>query len=114
MEIDCIFCSIYAGKIPTEFLYSDDKCIVIRDINPVARIHLLVIPTNHIEYMNDSPDMVKMVVRDLFSAAITVSESEGVAETGYRLIINQKEDGGQEVPHLHMHLLGGELLGAVD
>ena len=55
-----------------------------------------------------------VTISDLFSAAITVSESEGVAETGYRLIINQKEDGGQEVPHLHMHLLGGELLGAVD
>ena len=113
MEIDCIFCSIYAGEIPTEFLYRDDKCFVIRDINPVAQIHLLIIPTNHIEYMNDSPDRVKIVVHDLFSVAILVSESEGISESGYRLVINQKEDSGQEIPHLHMHLLGGESLGPI-
>lgn len=113
MEIDCIFCSIYAGEIPTEFLYRDDKCFVIRDINPVAQIHLLIIPTNHIEYMNDSPDRVNIVVHDLFSAAILVSESEGISESGYRLVINQKEDSGQEIPHLHMHLLGGESLGPI-
>ncbi len=113
MEIDCIFCSIYAGEIPTEMLYRDDKCFVIRDINPLARIHLLIIPINHIEYMNDSPSTVKIMISDLLSAAISVSESEGISESGYRLIINQKEDGGQEIPHLHMHLLGGESLGAI-
>ena len=111
MEIDCIFCSIGAGEIPTEFLYRDEKCFVIRDINPVTPIHLLIIPISHITYLNESPDRVKMVIADLFFAAISASDSEGLSESGYRLIINQKEDGGQEIPHLHMHLLGGHTLG---
>ena len=113
MPEDCIFCKINAGEIPSEILYRDDYCFVIRDIAPKAPVHLLVIPNDHFTYItNLTPERFAMV-GSMFSAAAKVAQSEGIGESGYRLIINQGDDSGQEVPHLHLHMLGGRRLGAI-
>ena len=113
MESSCIFCKINAGEIPGEFVYRDDDAFVIRDIAPRAPVHLLVIPTDHVERVTelDSDDL--SIVASMFRAAKEAAQSEGIADSGYRLIINQGEEGGQEVPHLHMHVLGGKRLGGL-
>ena len=104
---DCIFCKINAGDIPGDFVYRDDDTFVIRDIAPRAPVHLLVIPTRHVEKVAElGPDDLS-IVASMFSAAREAARREGIAESGYRLIVNQGEEGGQEVPHLHMHVLGG-------
>ena len=113
MSSDCIFCKIRDGEIPSEKLYSDADCFVIRDINPVAPTHLLVIPTQHFSELSDLDSEPNPAFASMFSAARSLAESEGVSESGYRLIINQGRDGGQEVMHLHMHLLGGKRLGGL-
>jgi histidine triad (HIT) family protein len=108
--MDCIFCQIAAGKIPAEITYRDEELIVFRDINPQAPTHLLIIPKRHIPSLAqlspaDLPLMGRMV-----KAASKLAKEEGITETGYRLIVNCGEWGGQVVPHLHMHLLGGRKL----
>ena len=105
---DCIFCKIRDGEIPSEKLYSDDDCFVIRDINPLAPTHLLVIPNEHFAELSELGAEPFPAFASMFSAARAMAELEGVADDGYRLIINQGSDGGQEVMHLHMHILGGK------
>ncbi len=107
---DCIFCKINAGDIPGDFVYRDDDAFVIRDIAPRAPVHLLVIPTRHVEKITELGLDDLSVVASMFSAAKEVVRSENIAESGYRLIVNQGVEGGQEVPHLHMHVLGGKHL----
>ena len=110
---NCIFCKINAGEIPADFVYRDDDVFVIRDIAPRAPVHLLVIPTVHVERITELGPDTPWIAEAMFRAAKVVAESEGIAESGYRLIINQGEEGGQEVPHLHMHVLGGKPLGGL-
>lgn len=110
MSEDCIFCKIRDGEIPSEKLYSDDDCFVIRDINPIAPTHLLVIPKEHFAQLSELGPEPNSAFAGVFAAARAMAEREGVADSGYRLIINQGSDGGQEVMHLHMHLLGGKRL----
>ena len=104
---NCIFCKINVGDIPGDFVYRDDETFVIRDIAPRAPVHLLVIPTRHVEKITELGPEDLSIVAAMFSAVKEAVRSEGIAESGYRLIINQGEEGGQEVPHLHMHTLGG-------
>ena len=108
--MDCIFCQIVAGKIPSEIVYQDDEVIAFRDINPQAPIHLLIIPKRHIPSLThlteeDLPLMGRMV-----NVANRLAKREGIAETGYRLAISCGKEGGQLVPHLHLHLIGGRRL----
>ena len=110
MAEDCLFCKIRDGEIPSEKLHIDDDCFVIRDINPIAPTHLLVIPTKHFAELSELGPEPESAFASMFSAARTMAEREGVADNGYRLIINQGSDGGQEVMHLHMHLVGGKPL----
>jgi len=104
---DCIFCKIIAGDIPSEKVYSDDLVTAFRDINPAASTHILIIPNRHIASINELTPEDEQLVGHLFSIAKTLAVKEGIAESGYRLIINTGPDGGQEVFHLHLHLLGG-------
>lgn len=107
MEQDCIFCKIAAGEIPADFVYRDDHVFVIRDIAPLAPVHLLVIPIRHVETLTSlTPDDNPMLAA-LLHAAQQSARLEGIAESGYRLIINQGRNAHQEVPHLHLHVLGG-------
>ncbi|MFB0559341.1 MAG: histidine triad nucleotide-binding protein [Dehalococcoidales bacterium] len=108
--MECIFCQIVAGKIPSEILYQDEEIIAFRDIHPVAPTHLLIIPKRHIPSLahlteEDSPLMGRMV-----NIANQLAKREGIAESGYRLAISCGEQAGQIVPHLHMHLIGGRRL----
>ena len=113
MDSSCIFCKINAGEIPGDFVYRDDETFVIRDIAPRAPVHLLVIPNVHVERIAELGAEDLSIVAAMFRAAQEAVRSEGIDESGYRLIINQGEEGGQEVPHLHMHVLGGKRLGGL-
>ena len=105
--VDCVFCKIDAGEIPGDKLYNDDVCFVIRDINPVAPTHLLIIPHEHIVSLDEPHEGV---IGHLFQVAGRMAEQEGIAGSGFRLIVNQGEDAGQTFPHIHVHLLGGKSL----
>lgn len=107
---DDVFCKIVRGEIPGEFLYRDDEVIVIRDINPHAPVHLLVIPVSHIDSVGDVPDDGGALLGHMVRIAHRVAGEQGL-EKGYRLILNEGEHGGKIVPHLHLHLLGGKALG---
>lgn len=112
MEPNCIFCKIISGEVPSEIVYSDDKVVVFKDINPQAPVHLLIVPRVHIEaYKNGYKAYEPELLGYLFHIAEIVAEKAGVKESGYRLIVNTGPDSGQEVPHLHMHLLAGKKLG---
>ncbi len=104
---DCIFCKIIAGEIPSSQVYQDDQVTAFRDIHPVAPTHILIVPNRHIPSVNDLVESDEQLVGRLFVTARQLAEQEGIQESGYRLIINNGPDGGQEVPHLHLHLIGG-------
>ncbi len=104
---DCIFCKIIAGDIPSAKVYSDELVTAFRDINPAAPTHILIIPNRHIASINELNPEDEQLVGHLFSIAKTLAVQEGIAESGYRLIINTGPGGGQVVYHLHLHLLGG-------
>ncbi len=108
--MDCIFCRIVAGEIPADILYQDEKVIAFRDINPLAPTHLLIIPKKHISSLAYLSEAESSLIGDMVDAANQLAKREGVSESGYRLVINCGEQGGQLVPHLHMHLLGGHQL----
>ena len=108
---NCIFCKIAQGDIPAEKIYDDGTVFAIRDINPKAPTHVLVIPYEHVEALSDAdPALVAAAARCL-EVAPGIARDLGVAETGYRLVANQGLDSGQEVPHFHLHILAGRRLG---
>lgn len=111
MDDSCVFCKIRDGEIPGEILHQDEHCFVIRDINPVAPVHLLVIPLEHFALLSEVEADFEATMGAMFDAARNMAASEGVAESGYRLVINQGRDGGQDVFHLHLHVIGGRRLG---
>ena len=113
MAEDCIFCKIARGEIESDILHRDESCFVIRDIAPMAPLHLLVIPNQHFTYLTDLTPDFYATLGDMFSAAREMAIHEGLAEGGYRLVINQGDDAGQQVPHLHLHVLAGRTLGAM-
>jgi histidine triad (HIT) family protein len=106
-----IFCKIIAGEVPTQKVYETDNVIVIKDINPHAPVHDLIIPKKHIESLNDLAEEDKEIMGEVVCVAAKVAEIEGIKEKGYRLIANTGKQGGQLVPHVHFHLLGGKDLG---
>jgi histidine triad (HIT) family protein len=107
MNDDCLFCKIVAGEIPGEKVYEDQRVTAFRDINPVAPTHILIVPNKHIASVNELTADDEALVGHLFTTAKELAQQEGIAESGYRLIINTGSDGGQEVYHLHLHLIGG-------
>mgnify|MGYP000906749022 CR=1 FL=1 len=108
---DCIFCKIVNKEIPSEILYEDDNILAFKDINPVAPVHVLVIPKKHIISVNDIIDQDVQVIGNIFVVIKKLATQLGVAETGYRVVTNTGKDGGQVVGHLHFHLIGGKELG---
>jgi histidine triad (HIT) family protein len=108
--MDCIFCQIASGKIPADIVYQDQAIIAFRDINPQAPVHLLLIPKRHIPSLNQLKEADLPVISRMVAVANKLAKDEGVADKGYRLAINCGQEGGQLVPHLHMHLLGGRKL----
>jgi len=106
-EQGCLFCRITAKEIPAEFVHQDDRAVVIRDLNPQAPTHLLVIPKGHIESLDDASQKDEALLGHLLRVAARVANAEGLAEGGYRTVINNGAGAGQSVFHLHVHVLGG-------
>jgi histidine triad (HIT) family protein len=104
---DCIFCKIINQEIPTEFLKEEDDLVVFKDIHPLAPVHLLIVPKNHIRSINDLTDEDRPVLSSLIMTAREMAKQMGVNESGYRIFFNVEKGGGQEVFHLHLHLIGG-------
>ncbi len=111
MTLSTIFSKILAREIPAEIVYEDDLVTAFKDINPAAPVHILIIPNKPIPTVNDVTAEDEQRLGRLFIAAKQVAAHYGIAESGYRLLINCNADAGQEVFHLHMHLLGGRRLG---
>jgi histidine triad (HIT) family protein len=105
--IDDVFCKIISGEFKGDIVYRDDEVVVIRDIHPQAPVHLLVMPVRHVDGLADASEAL---MGKLLSVAHKVADQEGLSG-GYRIILNEGEDGGKLVPHLHLHLLGGKRLG---
>ena len=106
---NCIFCKIVAGEIPSPRLYEDDKMIVVRDIEPKAKLHYLCIPKTHFAYLSEMDEERAEIVKHCFQTIPKIAGELGLQD-GYRVIINQGANAGQMVFHLHIHLLGGEVL----
>ena len=111
MAEETIFSKIIRKEIPADIVYQDDLVTAFRDINPRAPTHILIIPNTIIPTVDDVTPEDEQVLGRLFTAASEIARAEGIAEDGYRLIVNCRQHGGQEVYHLHMHLLGGRPLG---
>ena len=108
---DCIFCKIINKEIPSSTVYEDNEILAFRDINPAAPIHILVIPKKHISSLVDLKEEDELVVGKIYTVINKIAKQEGIDEKGFRVIVNCGEDGGQEVKHLHFHILGGKKLG---
>jgi len=107
---DCLFCKIIAGEVPADFVYRDKEVVAFKDIKPAAPVHIMVVPVKHIESLAAMAEKDTPVVGKMTAAANKIAREQGLAEKGYRLIINSGPDAGQVIPHLHMHLLGGRPL----
>ncbi|MCJ7523510.1 MAG: histidine triad nucleotide-binding protein [Dehalococcoidia bacterium] len=107
----CIFCRIISGDIPSDILYQDEQVVAFRDITPKAPVHLLLVPRKHIESVAELSEDEASIMGHLVTAANRLAREAGISEKGYRMVVNSGPEGGQEVPHLHLHLLGGRQMG---
>lgn len=107
---NCLFCKILEGEIPVELVYESETAVAFRDINPKAPTHVLVIPRKHISTINDIEPADEAIIGSLYSAARAIAAAEGIADVGYRAVMNCNEDAGQSVFHIHLHVLGGRQL----
>ena len=106
----CIFCKIVAREIPAKIVYEDSEILAFSDIHPVAPVHILIIPKEHIESVNDLKDTDKELMGKIILVAKKIAEDLKISVNGYKLLIRTGVDGGQEVSHLHLHLIGGAKL----
>jgi histidine triad (HIT) family protein len=104
----CIFCRIVEGDAPGEIVYRDDVVTAFRDINPVAPVHVLIVPNRHFPSLNDMTTEDEALAGRMLLVARKLAKQEGIHESGYRLIVNTGSHGGQVIPHLHLHLIGGQ------
>jgi histidine triad (HIT) family protein len=108
---DCLFCRIIAGQIPAAIEYQDDRLVAIKDINPQAPMHLLVLPRQHVATLNDLTAQDDGLVGEMVRRAAALAAEHGYAERGYRTVFNCQAEAGQTVFHIHLHVLGGRRLG---
>ncbi|RJP47759.1 MAG: histidine triad nucleotide-binding protein [Desulfobacteraceae bacterium] len=106
-EENCIFCKIANGDIPADFVAQTDRLVVFKDIKPMAPVHLLIVPRRHIRSINDLDEADKPLIAEMIMTAREMALRMGVNQSGYRLFFNVEKGGGQEVFHLHLHLIGG-------
>lgn len=109
MSDDCLFCRIVRGEIPATLVAETDECVAFRDVNPQAPVHVLVVPREHVSSLNEAVDPA--LVGRLSLVAADIAKREGIADDGYRTVINTNADAGQTVFHIHLHLLGGRPMG---
>jgi histidine triad (HIT) family protein len=110
MSHDCIFCKIAHGEIPTQLLYQDEEVLAFRDINPQAPVHILIIPVKHVEKVSNVSQKELPLFNKMIAVANQLAKAENIDQKGYRLVFNCGRDAGQEVLHIHLHLLGGRKL----
>ena len=107
---ECIFCKIAAKKIPAKIIYEDDLALAFEDINPQAPVHTLIIPKKHISTALDIVEGDHVLIGHLFKVSAQIAKDKGIAEKGFRLVMNTHADAGQAVFHIHLHLLGGRAM----
>jgi len=110
MAEECIFCRIVAGEVPSDIVYQDEDFLAFRDISPQAPTHVLIIPKIHITSLAELTEEQQGLIGRLIILVKNLAEKEGIANKGYRLVISCGPEGGQVVPHLHLHLIGGRKL----
>jgi len=110
MAVKCLFCRIVAGDIPSDIVYRDEEFLAFRDVNPQAPKHVIIIPKPHIASLAELTEQQQELIGRLIILATKLAWKEGVAESGYRLTVNCGREGGQIIPHLHFHLIGGRKL----
>lgn len=103
----CIFCKISRKEIPADVITEDDRILAFKDLNPQAPVHILLIPKDHIATLNDLPEEKEDLIGHIFSTARSIAAKMGIKERGYRIVLNTEKESGQEVFHIHFHLLGG-------
>ncbi len=108
---DCLFCKMINGDIEPDKVYEDDAVLAFRDINPQASTHVLVVPKQHVSTINDLEPGHAETIGQMYLAAKQIAQEEGIAEAGYRTVMNCNRDAGQTVFHIHLHLLGGRPMG---
>jgi histidine triad (HIT) family protein len=108
---ECLFCKIGAREIPADIVHASDRVVAFRDVNPKAPTHILIIPKDHIDSAASISDKDADLLAEMFEAAAHLARSEGIHQSGWRLVTNVGPNAGQSVPHLHFHLLGGRALG---
>ncbi|MFA5530518.1 MAG: histidine triad nucleotide-binding protein [Thiohalomonadaceae bacterium] len=108
--MDCIFCRIADGSLPANIVYEDEDVVAFRDINPVAPVHMLVIPRKHIASVNALEEQDALLAGKLLLTARRLAAEQGFAENGFRLVMNTNQDAGQTVFHMHLHVLAGRYL----
>ena len=107
---NCIFCDIVEGKMKADVIYNSETVIAFKDIRPQAPVHILIIPKKHIPTLNDIKPEDKTLIGEMFLVAQEIAQKSGLSENGYRTVFNCNRDAGQEVYHIHLHLLGGRRL----
>ena len=107
MNDDCVFCKIANGEYGTKFIYEDEELLAFRDINPQAPVHVLIIPREHIARINQLSNLNQSLTGKMILIANKIAQAENISVNGYRLVFNCGLEGGQEVEHIHLHLLGG-------
>lgn len=108
---DSIFTKIANREIPAQIVFENDEIIAFNDVSPKAPVHVLIVPKKHIETINDAGDEDALILGKLILAASIIAKEKGIAERGYRVIMNCNKEGGQSVNHIHLHLIGGKQLG---
>lgn len=110
MQEDCVFCKIINKEIPSKIIYEDDMVMAFPDINPEAPVHILLIPKKHIANLLEATDEDQKYIHHLLATVPVIAKQTGIDEAGFRTVINTKDDGGQTVHHLHLHILGGRFM----
>lgn len=113
MDPNCLFCKIVSGDIPSTEVYRDDLVMAFLDIAPVAPTHVLVVPIDHITFLNTTDGSHEALIGHMALTGDRIAAERGIQDSGYRLTVNQRGDSGQEVDHLHMHVTGGRPLGPI-
>ena len=108
--MNCLFCRIVAGETPADVIYKDERCLAFRDTNPQSPVHVLVVPRDHLDSLDDAAQKDEAPLGHLLRVAARVANEQGLSESGYRTVINTGAGAGQSVFHLHLHVLGGRQL----
>ena len=110
---NCLFCKMVNKEIVADIVYEDEKFLAFKDIHPVAPVHILIIPKKHLQSIAELKENDAALIGELHLLAVKLAEAAGVKDSGFRLVTNSGQDSGQQVPHLHFHLIGGRFLGPV-